>query len=85
MAKIVNGRLVDVPDGGLYGEELISALNPGPGRRAVLGRGIKVETINKGKRYSKTELTGRGGKPVMVKQMPDRTKGRLVMRSYERG
>lgn len=77
MARIINGRLVDVPDGGFYGEELINALNPGPGRRAVVGRGIKVETIKPDKRYSKDQLTGRGGKPVMVKQMPDRTKGRL--------
>jgi hypothetical protein len=75
MAEIRNGRLVDVPDSGLYGEDLVNAINPGQGRRAVVGSGIKVETINPNKHYSKSELTGRGGKPVMVKQMPDRTKG----------
>lgn len=75
MARIVNGRLLDVPESGLYGGDLVNALNPGPGRRAVIGSGIKIETINPRKRYSKPELTGRGGKPVMVKQMPDRTKG----------
>lgn len=73
--RIKNGRLVDPPDSGLYGEDLIRAINPGPGRRAVMGSGIKVETIKPGKWYSKSELMGRGGKPVMVRQMPDRTKG----------
>lgn len=75
MARIFNGRLVDVPDSGIYGEDLVSALSPGPGRRAVMGSGIKVETINPRKHYASSELRGRGGKPIMVKQMPDRTKG----------
>lgn len=75
MARIENGRLVDVPDGGLHGEELVNALNPGRGRRVVMGSGIKVETVDPRRRYSKSELVGRGGKPIMVKEMPDRTKG----------
>lgn len=75
MARIVNGRLMDVPDSGLYGGDLVDALNPGQGRRAVLGSGIKVETIDPRKHYSKEQLVGRGGKPVMIKHMPDRTKG----------
>jgi len=75
MARIVNGRLVDVPDSGMYGDDLIDALNPGPGRRVVMGSGIKVETVKRGQKYGASELRGRGGKPLMVKEMPDRTKG----------
>ncbi|WP_417733859.1 hypothetical protein [Roseovarius sp.] len=75
MARIVNGRLVDVPDGGMYGDDLIDSLNPGKGRRIVMGSGIKVETVKRGEKYSADRLRGRGGKPIMVKEMPDRTKG----------
>ena len=75
MARIVNGRLVDVPDSGMYGDDLIDALKPGPGRRIVMGSGIKVETVKRGVKYSADQLNGRGGKPIMVKEMPDRTKG----------
>lgn len=77
MARIQNGRLVgDIPDSGLYGEDLINALGPEAGRRPVIGQGIKVETINPRRQYKKSELVSRKtGKPVMLKTMPDRTKG----------
>jgi hypothetical protein len=77
MARIQNGRLVDVPDSGLYGDDLIDAIKPEPGRRVVIGSGIKVETVKRGQKYSAEVLRGRGGKPIMVKEMPDRTKGHV--------
>lgn len=81
MARLQNGRLIDVPDSGISGQELISTLNPGQGRRVVTQSGITVESIKPGKLYSKSELTGRDGKPVRVKTMPDRTKGALAGKS----
>ena len=73
--RIVNGRLVSIPPGGATGEQLIRALNPGPGRRPVIGQGINVETIEPRKNYTERALKGKDGKSVMVKHMPDRTKG----------
>jgi hypothetical protein len=79
MATIKNGRLVgEIPDSGLSGLDLVNALQPGGGRRAVIGQGVKVETIDPRKRYSKADLISRKtGKPVMLRTMPDRTKGEL--------
>jgi hypothetical protein len=77
MATIKNGRLVgEIPNSGLYGQDLIDELRPGSGRRAVIGKGVKVETIDPRKRYTKSDLISiKTGKPVMLRTMPDRTKG----------
>jgi hypothetical protein len=77
MARIRNGRLEgEIPDSGMFGQDLINELQPGSGRRAVIGQGVKVEAIDPRKRYSKDQLISRKtGKPVMLRTMPDRTKG----------
>jgi len=75
MARI-NGRVVTVPDSGLYGDDLLSVLRPQPGRRGVIQRGgTSFETIDSQRRYSKRELLDRKGQPVKVTDIPDRTKG----------
>jgi hypothetical protein len=78
MATIKNGRLVgQIPDSGIYGADLIAGLQPKSGRRAVIGRGVKVEEIKPQKRYTKADLVSiKTGKPVMLRTMPDRTKGK---------
>ena len=78
MATIRNGRLVgEIPDSGIYGEELIKGLKPRGKRRAVLLKGANnVETIEKDKRYTKRDLISqKTGRSVQMKTMPDRTKG----------
>lgn len=77
MARIENGRIVgNIPDSGIFGEDLVRGMNPGSGRRAVMMKGTNVENINPSKNYSKSELISRKtGKPIRMKTMPDRTKG----------
>lgn len=82
MATIRNGRLVgEIPDS-VSGDELIRGLKPKGNRRAVLIKGANnVETIKKGKRYTKRDLISRRtGESVQMKTMPDRTKGQVPLR-----
>lgn len=73
---IINGRRVtNIPNAGVYGEDLIKEMKPGPGRRPVLQRAGGFERIRPEKLYSKAELLDRKGKPLKVSDIPDRTKG----------
>ena len=78
--SVINGRLV-INSEWVDGEDVIKAFEAERGRRTDSGRrvvgiqGIKAETIDRRKKYRKRELIGRDGKPIKVKEMPDRTKG----------
>lgn len=86
MVRIVNGRIVpgDIPDSGIFGKDLVRAMNASKGRRAVFVKGIDGnETINPFRKYSKSELISRkSGKVVRMKTMPDRTKGQTSRGQY---
>ena len=78
MVRIINGRIVgNVPDYGVFGEELVRAVGLDKGRRAAFDHGADgFKTIKKSKIYSKSKLTSKKtGKPLEIKTMPDRTKG----------
>ena len=73
---IINGRRMQhVPDMGVHGRDIVRSINPDSGRRVVLERGIKVETVNPKKHYSKRELLDRKGRGVKITEIPERTKG----------
>lgn len=75
MARIQNGRLVDIPDTGMYGSDIIKAIKPDRGRRPVIRNGTRVEKVEPGKFYPRNQLFDRHGNPVGAGDMPDRTKG----------
>jgi hypothetical protein len=72
---IINGKRVNIPDSGVYGEDLKKAAGVKNGRRAVVQKGIEIETIQSGKKYSKRDLIDKKGNPVKISTIPDRTKG----------
>ena len=73
---IVNGRRINVPDSGIYGNEVINQADPRPGRRVIVNTGgTQFETVNSAKHYSKQELLDRWGNPVKVTTIPERVKG----------
>ena len=73
---IINGRRMNIPDSGIYGQKLIDRVNPDKGRRAVVrAKGTNFETINPFKHYGKGELLDRRGNPVKVTTIPERFKG----------
>lgn len=73
---IINGRLVtNVPDAGVYGQDIINELNLRPGRRPVLQKKSGFETVTPDRRYRKQDLIDRKGNPLKVSDIPDRSKG----------
>lgn len=73
--KIVNGRMVNVPDSGIYGSELIEAAKPGPSRRPVLHKRGGFEPVDSNKKYSRHDLVDRQGRPIKITTIPERSKG----------
>lgn len=75
MAIIINGRRINVPDSGVYGEDIIREANPGRDRRPVFQDGLDFKSVQPGKLYRKQELIDKKGNPVKISTIPDRTKG----------
>ena len=71
---IINGRRVPVNEF-VRGDELISKLNIGPGRRPVKVSNGSVEQLDSSRYYSSADLVDRRGNPVKISSIPDRTKG----------
>lgn len=76
---IINGRRIDpneIPDAGVYGEQIIRSAKPSEGRRIVIEKGTtQFETIDPRRRYSKSDLLDKKGRSVKIADIPDRTKG----------
>lgn len=75
---IINGRRIDpnnVPNGGMYGQDLVRGIAISAGRRPVIQRGGHFEPLDQNKRYAKHELQDRQGRGVKVTSIPDRSKG----------
>jgi len=72
---IVNGRRIQVPPGGITGQNLIQQMNPGPGRRPVIQQGMAFRPVQPNYTYKPAELFDSHGRPVKITTIPDRTKG----------
>jgi len=73
---IINGRRVEIPDSGVYGEELQRIAGDQLGRRTVIKeKGTSFKTIESNKVYKKSDLFDKHGNPVKITTIPDRTKG----------
>src|SRR5439155_14116798 len=72
---IINGRRIQVPPGGITGQNLIQQVNPGPYRRPVIQQGTAFRPIQPGQTYKPEDLFDRHGNPVKITTIPDRTKG----------
>ena len=75
---IVNGRRIQVPPGGIMGQQLIQQMNPGPGRRPVIQQGLTFRSVQPNYTYKPAELYDRHGNPVKITTIPDRTKGMVT-------
>lgn len=72
---IINGRMVNIPDAGVYGSELIKEANPDPLRRVVAQKRGGFESIDSNKKYTRRDLVDRQGRPVKIVTIPERSKG----------
>lgn len=75
MAIIINGRRINVPDSGVYGEDIIREASPGRDRRPVFQDGLDFKTVQPNRLYQKQELIDKKGNPIKISTIPDRTKG----------
>src|SRR6266581_6960798 len=75
LMAIINGRRIQVPPGGITGQNLIQQVNPGPYRRPVIQQGTAFRPIQPGQTYKPEDLFDRHGNPVKITTIPDRTKG----------
>ena len=76
---IINGRRINVnsiPNGGVYGRQLIDEAGFGRQRRPVVQRGgLDFETVEPNRRYSQSDLTDKHGRGVKFTSIPMRDKG----------
>ena len=63
---IINGRRIQVPPGGITGQNLIQQVNPGPGRRPVIQQGLAFRPVQPGYTYTPAELFDSRGRPVKI-------------------
>lgn len=76
---IINGRRIQVPPGGITGQNLIQQLNPGPGRRPVMQQAGFFKTVQPNTTYKPSDLFDSHGNPVKITTIPDRTKGMVTV------
>jgi hypothetical protein len=72
---IINGRRIQVPPGGITGQNLVQQVNPAPGRRPVIQQGSAFQSIQPNRTYTTNDLFDKHGNPVKITTIPDRTKG----------
>lgn len=76
---IINGRRIDpnnIPNGGVYGRQLIEEAGFGKLRRPVMQRGgVDFETVDPNRRYNRNDLIDKHGRGVKVTSIPVRDKG----------
>src|SRR2546429_4138351 len=75
---IINGRRIQVPPGGITGQDIIQQMNPGLGRRPVIQQGVAFRPIQTDYTYKPEELFDKRGRPVKITTIPDRTKGMVT-------
>src|SRR5947209_19520782 len=78
LMAIINGRRIQVPPGGITGQQLIQQMNPGIGRRPVIQQGLTFRPVQPNYTYKPAELYDRHGNPVKITTIPDRTKGMVT-------
>lgn len=76
---IINGRRVNVnniPNGGVYGRQLIEEAGFGKLRRPVMQRGgFNFETVDPNRRYTQKDLVDKKGQGIKFTSIPVRDKG----------
>jgi hypothetical protein len=73
---IINGKRVEIPDSGVYGEDLQRESGNKPGRRTIIKeQGTSFKAIDPNKKYYPNDLKDKRGNPVKIVNIPDRTKG----------
>jgi hypothetical protein len=74
---IINGRRIDPTSigAGVRGSDLAREARAGFGRRPIIEKGGKVETIDPTRTYHRGDLIDKRGRGAKITSMPDRSKG----------